>query len=115
MLTCRWLKCLPSQLNGPSWVVSAFLIRSIASQYRSSLLTGLTLEDAISVPPDFTNPMSKRPFARISAVAYSSAIRTGSGRNDINVPRLSTRTFRVWRHRMLVTIGLAPISELMPA
>ena len=32
MFTWRCVKCLPSQLNGPSWWLSAFLMRSIASQ-----------------------------------------------------------------------------------
>jgi hypothetical protein len=62
---------------------------------RSTLLTGLALFEAISLPPDLTKPISKRPREMTSAVAYSSAMRTGSGRNDTNVPRLRMRAWRV--------------------
>src|SRR5262245_61290306 len=115
MFTWRWVKYLPSQLNGPSWWLSAFLMRSIASQYRSTFPTGLALADAISVPPDLTKPISRRPREMTSAVAYSSATRTGSDRSEIRVPRLRMRTLRVWRARMPTSMGLAPSRELIPA
>ena len=83
MLTWRWVKCLPSQLNGPSCVVSVLSIRSIASQKRSRMPIGLALPEAISVPPDLTKPISSRPREITSAVAYSSATRTGSWRTVI--------------------------------
>ena len=79
------------------------------------LFTGLALADAISVPPDLTKPISRRPREITSAVAYSSATRTGSRRSEISVPRLRMRAFRVCRARMLTSIGLEPRSELMPA
>src|SRR2546427_821856 len=50
-----------------------------------------------------------------SAVAYSSATRTGSFRIEISVPRLRMRTWRVWRARIPTSRGLAPRSELIPA
>ena len=87
MLTCGWVKNLPSQLNGPSCVVSAFSIRSIASHSRSRMRIGLASPDTISVAPDLTKPISSRPFEMTSIVAYSSAIRTGSGRTVTSVPR----------------------------
>jgi len=70
MFTCRWVKCLPSQLKGPSRWLRVFRIRSIASQKRSTMPMGLTLPEAISVPPDFTKPISRRPRENTSAVAY---------------------------------------------
>src|SRR2546425_9688415 len=79
------------------------------------LLTGLALAEAISVPPDFTKPVSRRPREMTSAVAYSSATRTGSFRTEIRVPRLRMRTWRVWRARIPTSSGLAPSSELIPA
>src|SRR3989441_10069156 len=79
------------------------------------LLTGLALAEAISVPPDFTKPISRRPREMTSAVAYSSATRTGSFRTEIRVPRLRMRTWRVWRARIPTSSGLAPSSELIPA
>ena len=90
-------------------------MRSIASQNRSTTPIGFALPEAISLPPDFTNPISSRPREITSAVAYSSATRTGSVRTVISVPRLRMRTFRVWRARMPRTSGLAPIRQLMPA
>ena len=90
-------------------------MRSIASQKRSTMPIGLALPDAISVPPDFTKPISSRPREITSAVAYSSATRTGSVRTVISVPRLRMRTFRVWRARMPRISGLAPNRQLMPA
>ena len=59
------------------------------------LVTGLALLDAISLPPDLTKPISRRPREMTSAVAYSSATRTGSGRSEISVPRLRMRALRV--------------------
>src|SRR5271154_1630044 len=53
MLTWRWVKCLPSQVNGPSCEVKVLPIRSIASQKRSRTPIGLALPEAISVPPRF--------------------------------------------------------------
>ena len=79
------------------------------------LFTGFALFDAISVPPDFTKPISSRPREMTSAVAYSSATRTGSLRSEMRVPRLRMRTWRVWRARMPTSSGLAPSSELIPA
>ncbi len=108
MLMWRWVKCLPSQLTGPSCEVSVFWIRSIASQKRSTYPTGLAFPETISLSPDLTKPISSRPLEITSAVAYSSAIRTGSGRIVINVPRLRMRTFFVCRARMPRIIGLAP-------
>ena len=68
----------------------------------------LTLLDADSLPPDLTKPISKRPRDRTSAVAYSSAMRTGSGRTEISVPSDRMRTFFVWRAMMPRIIVLAP-------
>ena len=81
---------------------------SIASQNRSTKPTGLALPEAISVPPDLTKPISSRPREMTSAVAYSSAIRTGSVRTEIKVPNDRMRTFLVWRAAMPRIIGLAP-------
>src|SRR5262245_59152981 len=50
-----------------------------------------------------------------SAVAYSSAMRTGSGRSEIRVPRLRMRARWVCRARMPRIRGFAPKSELIPA
>ncbi len=114
MFTWRWVKCLPSQLKGPSWWLSVLRMRSIASQKRSMLPTGFMLPEAISVPPDFTNPISRRPRQITSAVAYSSATRTGSWRIVTRVPRLRIRTLRVCRARMPRIKGLAPKRQLIP-
>ena len=83
-------------------------IRSIASQNRSRMPIGLALPEAISVPPDLTKPISSRPREMTSAVAYSSATRTGSLRTVTSVPMLSRRIFLVWRATMPSTTGLAP-------
>src|SRR6266852_7491146 len=76
---------------------------------------GFALLDAISVPPDLTKPISRRPREMTSAVAYSSAIRTGSCRSETSVPMLRMRTLRVWRARMPRISGFAPKWELIPA
>ena len=107
MLTCGWMKNLPSQLNGPSWVVSDFSIRSIASHSRSRMRIGLASPETISVAPDLTKPISSRPRESTSIVAYSSAMRTGSGRTVISVPSDRMRTLRVSRATTPVMTGLA--------
>jgi len=91
------------------------MTRSIASQKRSTMPIGLALPEAISLPPDFTKPISRRPRHMTSAVAYSSATRTGSLRTVISVPRLRIRTFFVWRARTPRISGLAPKRQLIPA
>jgi hypothetical protein len=115
MLTWRCVKYFPSQLNGPSRCVSVFRIRSIASQKRSTMPIGFALPDAISLPPDFTKPISSRPRHITSAMAYSSAMRTGSFRTVMSVPRLRMRTFLVWRARTPRMSGAAPKRQLIPA
>src|SRR5262245_6839792 len=90
-------------------------MRSIASQKRSMLPTGLVLPEAISVPPDLTKPMSRRPRHITSAVAYSSATRTGSFRTVTSVPRLRIRTRRVCLASTPRISGLAPKRQLIPA
>ena len=115
MLTWGWVKNWPSQLNGPSCEVSAFSIRSIASHSRSRSRIGFASPEAISVPPDFTKPICKRPFEITSSVAYSSATRTGSGRTVTSVPRLKILAFFVIRATIAVTSGLAPQRLLIPA
>ena len=52
---------------------------------------GFALAEAISLPPDFTKPISRRPREMTSAVAYSSATRTGSCRSEISVPSVRIR------------------------
>ena len=81
---------------------------SIASQKRSTKPTGLALPDTISLSPDLTKPISSRPREMTSAVAYSSAIRTGSGRTETSVPSDRMRTFLVWRAMIPRIIVLAP-------
>ena len=76
---------------------------------------GFALAEAISLPPDFTKPISRRPREMTSAVAYSSATRTGSCRSEISVPSVRMRTCRVCRARIPRSIGLDASSELMPA
>ena len=114
MFTWRCVKCLPSQLNGPSWLVSVFTIRSIASQKRSTMPMGLALPDTISLSPDLTKPISSRPREITSAVAYSSAMRTGSRRTVTSVPWLRMRTLLVCRAMVPRIIGLAPYRLLIP-
>ena len=114
MLTWGWIKNLPSQLKGPSCVTSAFSIRSIASHSRSRMRIGLASPDTISVAPDLTKPISSRPFDNTSIVAYSSAIRTGSGRTVISVPSERMRAFVVSRATMPVMTGLAAHRLLIP-
>jgi len=114
MFTCGWVKNFPSQLNGPSWEVSAFSIRSMASHSRSRMRIGLASPDTISVAPDLTKPISSRPREITSMVAYSVATRTGSGRTVINVPNERIRTFFVRRATMPVMTGLAAQRLLIP-
>ena len=73
------------------------------------------LLEAISLPPDLTKPISSRPRLITSAVAYSSAMRTGSGRSVISVPRLRMRAFLVWRASIPSSMGFAASRELIPA
>ena len=108
------MKNLPSQLNGPSCVVSAFSIRSIASHSRSRMRIGLASPDTISVAPDLTKPISSRPFEMMSIVAYSSATRTGSGRTVISVPSDRMRDFFVMLATTPVMTGLAAHRLLIP-
>ena len=90
-------------------------MRSIASQKRSTMPIGFALPEAISLPPDFTKPISRRPRVITSAIAYSSATRTGSLRTVMSVPRLRMRTFFVCRASTPRMSGAAPKRQLMPA
>ncbi len=75
---------------------------------------GLASPETISVAPDLTKPISSRPFEMTSIVAYSSAIRTGSGRTVIRVPSDRMRAFLVSRATTPVMTGLAAHRLLMP-
>ena len=48
MLMLRWWKKRPSWLTGPSWLVQALTMRSIASHWRSFMRTGLLFAGSTS-------------------------------------------------------------------
>jgi len=71
------MECVPSQLNGPSWLVIAFSIKSCASQKRSNQVGGIGVGGEISNGTPLTKPISMRPREMTSSIEYSSATRIG--------------------------------------
>src|SRR6266545_1369474 len=95
MLMLRWWKKRPSWLAGPSCVVQALTIRSMASHCRSFMRTGFEFAGSTSYGTPRTKPHSSRPLERMSTIAISSAIRTGWRRLATGLPRMRSRALVV--------------------